>query len=424
MLFGQKLKHLRMRRSDESKHFLTVGDTGVGKSTVIRQLLHYAQACGDTCVVLDSKLEFIPEFYDPARGDKILSPKDERCIWWDFGNEVTDEVDAIAASRAMYPPLPGNAQGKWFEDHACRIAAYLWTYSKPRPTCEQFGRWLTDPLGEIFPRLKGSEHEQTLNKNAANQLAGLLGTMNQAGMALRTMPRDAELAHRERFTIRGWAQDPQGWLFLPNTAETRDALRPLQSGWVDMCIYRIMSSPQRTKRVWIVLDELDSLGMLSKLQDAMTQLRSTGHPMVLGIQNLCQLQDRYGLQSDTIFSQAYTKIILAVSEPKSAKTLEQLIGEVEIRRYRESRTGSIFGRNDRNNFSGPEDIRKPLIMASEIQGLPDLTGYFIQRPADDKIGLHVVPVKLPWQRPIFRHRPLIERSIPPMQAPSPKEAAS
>src|ERR1700760_4157550 len=333
--FGLGPKTLRLRRCDESKSFLTVGDTGTGKSTLLRQLLHYARSCGDTCIVLDSKLEFIPEFYDPRRGDKILSPKDERCVWWDFANEVTDEVDAIAASRAMYPPIPGNFQGKWFEDHACKIAAYLWTYSKPRPSCEQFGYWLTNPETEVFPRLKGSEHEHTLNKNAAPQMAGLLGTMNQVGMALRMMPRDAEMSYRERFTIRGWAQHPQGWLFLPNTAETRDALRPLQSGWVDMCIYRIMSSPQRSQRVWIVLDELDSLGMLSKLHDGMTQLRSTGHPMVLGLQNLCQLQDRYGMQSDTIFSQAYTKVIFAVSEPKSAKTLEQLLGEVEIRRFRE-----------------------------------------------------------------------------------------
>jgi hypothetical protein len=61
------IKPLRIRRRDESKHFLTIGDTGVGKSQFIKQLLYYAQECGDTCVVLDSKLEFIPEFYRSSR---------------------------------------------------------------------------------------------------------------------------------------------------------------------------------------------------------------------------------------------------------------------------------------------------------------------------------------------------------------------
>jgi len=424
LLFARD-KVLRMRRKDESKHFLVIGDTGVGKSTFIRQILHYAQHCGDTCVVLDSKLEFIPEFFDPRRHDRILSPKDERCVWWDFGAEVTDEVDATLVSRSMYPAHPEQQyQGKWFDDQACAIAAYLWTYSDPRPTCEQFARWLCDPINEILPRLIGSEHLITLNTAAANQFSGVQSTMGQVGKALRMMPRDSEKDCRQVFTIRNWAQDPQGWLFLPNTAETRDALRPLQSGLVDMCIARIMSSPQRARRVWVVLDELDSLGTLSKLHEGMTQLRSSGHPMVLGVQNVSQLEGRYGKQAKTIVSQAFTKLIFAVSEPDSAKTLEQFFGEVEIRRFRESRTGSLWGGHDRNNFSGPEDIRKPAILASQVQGLPDLNGYFVQRPSDDGDGLHIVKVKLPWEQPIFRDRPLVERAIPAMNAPVAETSAT
>jgi hypothetical protein len=193
--------------------------------------------------------------------------------------------------------------------------------------------------------------------------------------------------------------------------DTRDALRPLQSGWIDMCIARVMSSKQRAKRIWIVLDELDTLGPLSKLHDGMTQLRSTGHPMVLGIQNFEQLEDRYGKQARTIFSQAFTKFILAVSEGNTAKALEQLIGDEEIRRFRENRTGSLFGTRDRAGFSGPEDVRKPLVWSSEIQGLPDLCGYFLQRPTTEKIGLNVVGFKLPYMPPVKRCEGLVRRKL-------------
>jgi type IV secretory pathway TraG/TraD family ATPase VirD4 len=153
----------------------------------------------------------------------------------------------------------------------------------------------------------------------------------------------------------------------------------------------------------------------------MTMMRSTGHVLVLGMQNTSQLEDRYGRQANTIFSQAGTKMILAVSESNTAKSLQDLFGEVEIRRYRESRTGSFFGKHDRNNFSGPEDIRKPLLLASEIQGLPDLTGYFCQRPCDGETGLHVVKVKLPYQPPVRRHPALIERVIPAWERGPEKE---
>jgi hypothetical protein len=403
-----KSKRLQMRRRDESKHFLAVGDTGVGKTQFIKQLLYYAQFCGDTCVVLDSKLEFIPEFYDPARGDKILSPKDDRCVRWDIGNEVIDEADAISVTRALYPSHPNNSHAQFFDDQACKIAAYLLTGTKPRPSCQEFAFWLAHPE-EIYKRVRGTEHEHSLSKNAGPQLAGILGTLNQVGYALRMMPEDFL---RERFTIREWSADRNGWLFLPNTAETREALRPLQSAWADMAMLRVMSSQQPGRRVWIVLDELDSLNTLPKLTEGMTMMRSTGNVLVLGMQNTSQLEDRYGRQANTIFSQAGTKVILAVSEPNTAKSLQDLFGEVEIRRYRESRTGSLFGKNDRNNFSGPEDIRKPLLLASQIQGLPDLTGYFCQRPCDGETGLHVVKVRLPYQPPLTRHPALIERTIP------------
>ena len=356
-----------------------------------------------------------------ARGDKILSPADERCVWWDLGNEVTDEIDASAVTMSMYAsPLPsgGQYQGKWFDEHTRNIAAYLLANSRPRPSCEEFGRWLCDPVNEITPRLRGTEHTHTLNPNAAQQYAGIVGTMNQVGRALRMMPRDSEREHRERFTIREWAREPRGWLFLPNTADTRDAPRPLQSGWIDMCIARVMSSKQRAKRIWIVLDELDTLGPLSKLHDGMTQLRSTGHPMVLGIQNFEQLEDRYGKQARTIFSQAFTKFILAVSEGNTRESLEQLIGDEEIRRFRENRTGSLFGTRDRAGFSGPEDVRKPLVWSSEIQGLPDLCGYFLQRPTTEKIGLNVVGFKLPYMPPVKRCEGLVRRKLAEQPVPA------
>jgi hypothetical protein len=413
-LLQPRIKPLRMRRRDESKHFLAIGDTGVGKSQFIKQLLYYAQDCGDSCVVLDSKLEFIPEFYSPERGDKILSPKDARCVYWDIANEVTDEADAVSVMRALYPTHPTNPYAQFFDDQACKIAAYLLTYSNPRPSCADYACWLAHPE-EIFQRVAGSEHEQTLSPKSPNMLNSILATLNTVGYALRMMPDDR--AGRERFTVREWAQHRQGWLFLPNTADTREALRPLQSAWADMAMLRVMSSQEQSRRVWVVLDELDSLNTIPKLTEGMTMMRSTGNVLVLGMQNTAQLEDRYGRQADTIFSQAGTKMIFAVSESKTAKSLQDLFGEVEIRRYRESRTGSFFGKHDRNNFSGPEDIRKPLLLASQIQGLPDLMGYFCQRPADHEPGLHIVPVRLPYSPPVARHPALIERVIPKIERP-------
>ena len=130
MLFRSRNKRfIRIRKEDECQHIMSNGDTGTGKTTLLRQLLSYARACGDSAVVLDSKLEFVPEFYDKAGGDLILSPKDERCPYWSIGAEVRDEADAISVTRALYPGHNNNTQAEWFESQATRISAYLLAYS-------------------------------------------------------------------------------------------------------------------------------------------------------------------------------------------------------------------------------------------------------------------------------------------------------
>ena len=50
-----------------------MGDTGTGKSALIRQLLLQVQERGETAIVYDPALEYTPQFFDPDRGDAILT---------------------------------------------------------------------------------------------------------------------------------------------------------------------------------------------------------------------------------------------------------------------------------------------------------------------------------------------------------------
>jgi Type IV secretion-system coupling protein DNA-binding domain len=396
---------IRLRREDECQHIMSNGDTGTGKTTLLRQLLYYAWACGDSAVVLDSKLEFVREFYHASGGDLILSPKDERCPYWSIGAEVRDEADAISVTRALYPGHNNNPQAEWFESQATRISAYLLAYSEPRPSCTDFGNWMAHPE-EIDKRVKGSEYEHTLSKNSAPQRNGILGTMNTAGISLRMMPSDP--ADRPLFNVREWCQHRRGWLFLPNTQDTREALRPLQSMWIDLLMLRLMSMGPRPDlpRVWIFLDELASLNTLPALHTAITEMRSTGNPIVMAMQNLADLEMLYGKKSETIFSQTFTKFVFRTSDGRSAESLSKLTGDVELLRLRETHSHgpSVRGRNA--SFS-TETVREPRILPSEIQALPNLQGFFLQ-PGK------VVPFRMRYSPPALRAPGQIERIIPSM----------
>ena len=65
---------LRIPRDAENKHFLVVGDTGSGKSSVIRQMLYQVADRGDSAIVYDPACEFVKQFYDERRGDIVLNP--------------------------------------------------------------------------------------------------------------------------------------------------------------------------------------------------------------------------------------------------------------------------------------------------------------------------------------------------------------
>jgi type IV secretory pathway TraG/TraD family ATPase VirD4 len=259
---------------------------------------------------------------------------------------------------------------------------------------------------EIDRRIEGSEYEHTLSKNSAPQRNGVLATLNLAGMSLRMMP--AKRLGRRPFHVRNWCKQRQGWLFLPNTQDTREALRPLQSMWIDLLLLRLMSMGPRPDlpRVWIFLDELASLNTLPSLHTAITEMRSTGNPIVMAMQNLADLEMLYGKKSETIFSQTFTKFVLRTSDGRSAESLSKLAGDVELLRLRETHSHgpSVRGRNA--SFS-TETVREPRVLPSQIGALQNLEGLLFQPGV-------VVPFRM-HRPPVFERAPRwIERTIPSM----------
>ncbi len=80
--FAQKILHrktwLRLPREIESSHILIMGDSGKGKSALIRQILLQIEDRGETAIVYDpaTPADYVPYFLTPSRGDLILNPLD------------------------------------------------------------------------------------------------------------------------------------------------------------------------------------------------------------------------------------------------------------------------------------------------------------------------------------------------------------
>lgn len=390
---------VRLPRELESSHVLLMGDTGTGKSTLIRQLLQQIQSRGDAAIVYDPAREFIAQFYSPERGDVILNPLDIRCPFWSPGDEVRHEAEALTLATSLFPDR--DHSNPFFTDAPRRIFAHLLTY---HPTAQSLVRWLCDKE-ELERRMVGTPYAAMIDRDAPNQQVGVRASLNMVADALMLLPTEAP----RRWSAASWATYRRGWIFLTSTAETRERLRPLVSLWLDTLVLRLMQPGEPgAGPVWFVLDELASLQRLPQLHTALTENRKSNNPIVLGFQGRSQLEVRYGHDAETMISQPATKIFLRTGEPRAAKWVADAIGDVEIERLAESRSS---GRG-RERSHGLERQVEPLVMASEISGLPNLRAVL-------KLGNLVVRMDLAYEPAIPKEPDFLPRPFPAFRPPDP-----
>jgi type IV secretory pathway TraG/TraD family ATPase VirD4 len=193
-------------------------------------------------------------------------------------------------------------------------------------------------------------------------------------------------AQRARpFSVRAWIETGRGALFLPYRASQIAALRTIIATWVRLAIFETMCHEGVEQGgLWLVIDELDALGAIDGLKDALARLRKFGGRCVLGFQSLAQVSSTYGAgEAQTLVENCANTLILRCSASEHGGTSQfasRLIGEREVVRRSTSRgrDGSGFpgGHGWRRSTNVTEQrVTEAAVLASELEQLPDLTGY-------------------------------------------------
>jgi len=290
--------------------------------------------------------------------------------FWTPSDEVRHPVDAAALASSLFPEKVGDKN--FFTESAKKIFAHLLRY---QPTPQELTHWMRN-IDEMDKRVAGTEFEAMIRRTAAAQRAAVQGTFNQAAAAFHLLPVEAET--KGRWSAAKWAEQRNEWIFLPSLPTLRESLRPLSSMWLDSLIMRLMDNTFHTApRVWLILDELSSLQRLPQLPAVLTESRKCNVCVVLGFQGRSQLEAIYGLPTEAMLSQPMTKVFLRTSEPNAAQWVSRSIGEVEVSR-REQTHASSFRFSGGPQYSTTSQCRRytePLVLASTIEGLPNLAGY-------------------------------------------------
>ncbi len=155
-------------------------------------------------------------------------------------------------------------------------------------------------------------------------------------------------------------------------------------------------------RLWFVVDELDALGQIDGLKDALARLRKFGGRCVLGFQSIAQVSSTYGAgEAQTIVENCGNTLILRCSGSEHGGTSQfasRLIGEREVvhvqtsRAYHATQLLPSLTRSE-------HQLTESAVMSAQIEQLPDLSGYLKLASRPD------------WQRVRLRP-PASRRAIP------------
>jgi type IV secretory pathway TraG/TraD family ATPase VirD4 len=161
-----------------------------------------------------------------------------------------------------------------------------------------------------------------------------------------------------------------------------------------------MSRPEGDQRIWFAIDELDALGQIDGLKDALARLRKFGGRCVLGLQSIAQVSGLYGRsEAQTIVENCGNTLILRCSASEgggTARFASGLIGEREVIREQTTKSrggGVILANNHRSVSTSFQHVTESAVLASEIEQLQDLQGFlkFASQAEWKRVRLGVVP---------------------------------
>lgn len=417
---GITLAGMAVAAQDETKHFKFIGTTGTGKSTAIQEILAGALARGDRAVIADPDAGYLQRFYRPDRGDVVLNPFDERSVKWDVFSEIQNAHDVEQLARSLIPDHEGQDRSWRSYARTFFTAVVRQAHQAGTGDVEELYRLLVvADTNELRELVRGTPAQPFLDEHNSRMFDSIRSVTSSAVGALEYIGQQKGQA----FSVREWVRDKSpGVLFIPYKAGQIAALSSSISAWMRLAIFQAMDQDElrdedsrgdvrnhrsggagsrgTNQRLWFVVDELDALGQIDGLKDALARLRKFGGRCLLGFQSIAQVSNTYGHgDAHTIVENCGNTLILRCSASEgggTARFASQLIGDREVIHTtvsRSRRQTEVFGSVTHSEHRSVE----PAVLPSQVEQLPDLAGYL--KCASDPRWLRVrLDAKHAWQQ--------------------------
>jgi DNA polymerase III delta prime subunit len=353
--------------SAEPYHFLIAGSTGTGKSVAIHTLLSKIRERGDTAILVDSGGDFLSKHFN-AKTDFVFNPFDERCVGWSPTLEMQGSWDAQALARSIVPDGIGDSRewNSYAQTFVGSVLRKLW--EAQRLTLADFLYFVqVAPVKELKILLEGTP---AISQMGSEKMFGSIRTIASNYLtSYDYLPTD-----RDPFSLTQMVQaEHSGVLFVTYRDDQLDALRNIIASLLDVASRAVLSlEPNPNRRIWLIIDEFASIGRVQSVEAVATKARKAGGCLVLGIQSISQLKDRYGDNgAQTILSCLSSWLVLRCSDADTSEYMSRYIGEAEVSR---SQLGKSSGDTGDSNSVSEQRLTKRVVLGSEIQQFENLHG--------------------------------------------------
>jgi len=376
-----KTKHVPVHLPENAGHILFIGATGTGKTNSILQMLDWYESQNMRCIILDAKTEYISKKFRPEI-DLLFNPLDCDSIQWNFFDEINQWPDIKSIVSYIIPDNKSHSDPIWTEGPRGILSAIIEQLIDLEYTnCGSLWSILTSGIDAMRKVLK-DYHDKTvmdyLSDNSDNQIKlaqDIKASMTQYIQFLRYMPQGVG-----NFTIDDWLHNGYGNIYITSYADLKETLKPALSLFLSMLIMKLLSLPNDSNRkIRFILDEINQLYPQKLLPDLLTQSRSKGSQVIIGIQDKPQFDENYGKNNaDSIIGSCATQIIFRSDGPETAEYASKMISK-----------GKIIEPENSSSHS-PSDIREGIsksnrpkeeyvLMSSEVQMMPDLMAYIFPK---------------------------------------------